>query len=113
MENINKKNKIVSLVMATLMIGSVLMPLTEIKVNAQAGNPPSIENPVDGQNSEEKPVYRTVTEDRPEKEFPIKNDSVEWVIDDFEVINGIVNSFSNQGYEKFNRNPENVVVKYQ
>lgn len=113
MKNINKKNKIVSLVMATLMVGSVLMPLTEIKVNAESEILSSIGDPVKESTIETQkdPVYRVVTEDRPEKEFPIKDDSVEWTIDDFEISNGVVNSFSSQGYEKFNRNPENVVVK--
>lgn len=113
MENINKKNKIVSLVMATLMIGSVLMPLTEIKVNAQTENPSSIGDPVKESTIETQkdPIYRVVTGDRPEKDFPIKDDSVEWTIDDFEISNGKIKSFSTQGYEKFNKNPENVVVK--
>ena len=34
MNNTNKKNRAVSFVMATIMMGSVLMPLTEVKVNA-------------------------------------------------------------------------------
>lgn len=56
-------------------------------------------------------VWRVITEDRPEKEFPKKDDSVEWTTSDFEITNGKVVSFSSQGYEKFNSNPANVVVK--
>lgn len=56
-------------------------------------------------------VWRVITEDRPEKEFPKKDDSVEWVTSDFEITNGKVVGFSSQGYEKFNSNPANVVVK--
>lgn len=113
MENRNKKNKIVPLVMATLMIGSVLMPLTEIKVNAESETSAltgdsTKESTIEAQKG---PIYRVVTEDRPEKDFPVKDDSVEWVIDDFEIINGEIKSFSAQGYEKFNRNPGNIVVK--
>lgn len=56
-------------------------------------------------------VWRVITEDRPEKEFPKKDDSVEWTTSDFEITNGKVVGFSSQGYEKFNSNPANVVVK--
>lgn len=115
MNNTNKKNRAVSFVMATIMMGSVLMPLTEVKVNAQTGNLTSIESPGNGQNSEEDPsknqVWRVVTEDREEKAFPKKDDSVEWVTSDFEITNGKVVGFSSQGFEKFNSNPVNVVVK--
>ena len=111
MKNTNRKNKIVSLAMATIMMGSVLMPLTEIKVNAQENPPAPIENQLNEENSGKERVYRKITEDRPEKEFPIKDNSVEWTTADFEISNGFVNSFSSQGYEKFNRNPENIVVK--
>ena len=56
-------------------------------------------------------VWRVITEDRPEKKFPKKDDSVEWTTSDFEITNGKVVGFSSQGYEKFNSNPANVVVK--
>lgn len=56
-------------------------------------------------------VWRVITEDREEKEFPKKDDSVEWTTSDFEITNGKVVGFSSQGYEKFNSNPANVVVK--
>lgn len=68
-----------------------------------AANPS--EDPSTGQ------VWRVITEDRAEKEFPKKDDSVEWVTSDFEITNGKVVGFSSQGYEKFNSNPANVVVK--
>lgn len=90
--------RIFSLLLAFTLLLSYIVPF-----DVFAGNTP--EDPSTEQ------VWRVITEDREEKEFPKKDDSVEWVTSDFEITNGKVVSFSSQGYEKFNSNPVNVVVK--
>ena len=77
-----------------------MMVLTMMPFNVFAEEEPIVEQ-----------IWRVTTEDREEKEFPKKDDSVEWVTSDFEIANNKIISFSSQGYDKFNQNPENVVVK--
>lgn len=101
---LNKKktkilNSLCAFALALMMTLSSFGGLVEVKAE-DSSEDPSTEQ-----------VWRVITEDRPEKEFPKKDDSVEWTTSDFEITNGKVVSFSSQGYEKFNSNPANVVVK--
>lgn len=99
--NKNTKNikSLCAFALALMMMLSTFSGLIEVKA----------EGPSEDPSTEQ--VWRVITEDRPEKIFPKKDDSVEWVTSDFEITNGKVVSFSSQGYEKFNSNPTNVVVK--
>ena len=92
-------NSLCACALAIMMVVATFSGFIEIKAE-DTSEDPSTEQ-----------VWRVITEDRPEKEFPKKDDSVEWVTSDFEITNGKVVGFSSQGYEKFNSNPANVVVK--
>ena len=93
------QNSLCAFALALMMVIATFSGFIEIKAE-DTSEDPSTEQ-----------VWRVITEDRPEKEFPKKDDSVEWTTSDFEITNGKVVGFSSQGYEKFNSNPANVVVK--
>lgn len=92
-------NSLFAFALAIMMVIATFSGFIEVKAE-DSSEDPSTEQ-----------VWRVITEDRPEKEFPKKDDSVEWTTSDFEITNGKVVGFSSQGYEKFNSNPANVVVK--
>lgn len=92
-------NSLFAFALALMMVIATFSGFIEVKAE-DSSEDPSTEQ-----------VWRVITEDRPEKEFPKKDDSVEWTTSDFEITNGKVVGFSSQGYEKFNSNPINVVVK--